>query len=303
MKINKNQFEILSYIERECGKKLTQSQIAEGTHLNPELVSKVYMELEELGMFVQKNSRELWITKQGLDVLEPYRVRRAVILAAGFGSRLVPITLNTPKPLVRVHGKMIVETMLDAIIAAGIKEIVLVRGYLWEQFDVLRHRYPEIDFVYNPLFNDANNISSAFLAKDLLSNAYVMEADLLVSNPDIIRKYEYSSNYLGMYKEYTDDWCFDVQSGIIKELNVGGTNCYHMYGVSYWTREDGERLGKSIEAAFKMPGGKEKYWDEVALRVFKNDFNVEVRPCFEGDIVEIDTFKELKQIDPIYAMD
>lgn len=303
MNINKNQFEVLSYIERECGKKLSQRQIAEGTHLSLGTVNKIYLELEELGLIVQRESKELWITKQGLDVLEPYRVRRAVIIAAGFGSRMVPITLNTPKPLVRVHGKMIIETLLDAVVAAGIKEIVLVRGYLWEQFDVLKHRYPGIDFIYNPLFNDANNISSAFLAKDILSNAYVMEADLLVSNPDIIRKYEYSSNYLGMYKEYTDDWCFDVKSGVIKGLTVGGTNCYHMYGISYWNREDGERLGKCIEEVFKMPGGKEKYWDEVALRVFKKDFNVDVRPCFEGDIVEIDTFKELKQIDPVYAMD
>lgn len=303
MNINKNQFEVLSYIERESGRKLSQRQLAEGTHLSLGTVNKVYLELEELGLIVQRESKELWVTKQGLDVLEPYRVRRAVILAAGFGSRMVPITLNTPKPLVRVHGKMIVETVLDAVVAAGIKEIVLVRGYLWEQFDVLKHRYPEIDFIYNPLFNDANNISSAFLAKDMLSNAYVMEADLLVSNPDIIRKYEYSSNYLGMYKEYTDDWCFDVKSGVIKGLEVGGTNCYHMYGISYWNREDGERLGRCVEETFKMPGGKEKYWDEVALRVFKKEFNVEVRPCFEGDIVEIDTFKELKQIDPVYAMD
>ena len=51
-----------------------------------------------------------------------------------------------------------------------------------------------------------------------------------------------------------------------------------------------------------MPGGKEKYWDEVALRVFSKNYRVEVRPCDEGDIVEIDTFNELKKIDPVYAV-
>ena len=81
---------------------------------------------------------------------------------------MIPITLNTPKPLVRVHGKMIVETLLDAIVQAGIPEIVLVRGYLWEQFDALVHRYPQIRFLYNPLFNESNNVSSVLQAKDLL---------------------------------------------------------------------------------------------------------------------------------------
>ena len=88
---------------------------------------------------------------------------------------------------------MIIETLLDAIVEAGIPEIVVVRGYLWEQFDSLLHKYPQIRFVYNPLFNESNNISSAYLAKDLLQNAYVCEADLLLSNPRLIRKYEYLS--------------------------------------------------------------------------------------------------------------
>ncbi|MCB5940088.1 NTP transferase domain-containing protein [bacterium 210820-DFI.6.52] len=302
MNIKKNEFEILSYIEREGGKKLPQRKIADDTMLSLGMVNKSLAELGEMGLIRQTDKKELQITKLGLEALEPYRVKRAVIIAAGFGSRMVPITLNTPKPLVRVHGKMIIETLLDAIVEAGIPEIVVVRGYLWEQFDSLLHKYPQIRFVYNPLFNESNNISSAYLAKDLLQNAYVCEADLLLSNPRLIRKYEYSSNYLGMFKEYTDDWCFEVKRGKIRQLMVGGRNCYHMYGISYWDQKDGAQLCHDLEETFQMPGGKEKYWDEVALRVFSKNYAVDVRPCFEGDIVEIDTFNELKQIDPVYNM-
>ena len=93
---------------------------------------------------------EAGITEKGLEVLEPYRVRRAVFLAAGFGSRLVPVTLNTPKPLVRVKGTRMIDTMLDAVYAAGIEEVVVVRGYLGEQFDQLLYKYPGIRFVENP---------------------------------------------------------------------------------------------------------------------------------------------------------
>ena len=74
------------------------------------------------------------ITKTGLDALEP-RVKKAVIVAAGFGTRMVPLTFNTPKPLIRVRGERIIDSQIDACLNAGIDEIYIVRGYLAEQFD------------------------------------------------------------------------------------------------------------------------------------------------------------------------
>lgn len=303
MNLTNNQFEILAFVERENREKKENPEIGKIStekKLPADMVKDISRDFETAGLFEQDQHQGLKITKKGLDALEPYRVKRAVILAAGFGSRMVPITLNTPKPLVRVHGKMIIETLLDAIEAADIPEVVLIRGYLWEQFDQLKYKYPNIKFIENHLYNKANNISSAFMAKDLLENAYVCEADLLVSNPHLIRKYEYRSNYLGQYKDYTDDWCFKVENGVIKELLVGSENCYHMYGISYWTQEDGKKMSSDIEKVYNMEGGTEKYWDEVALRFCKENYEIYVRPCYEGDIVEIDTFAELQQIDPIY---
>lgn len=112
------------------------------------------------------------ITNAGINVLEPYRAKRAVFIAAGFGSRMVPITFNTPKPLVRVHGKRIIDTLLEACLEAGINEIYIVRGYLAEQFDQLLHKYPMIKFLENPTYNETNNISSSMVARYMLSNAY-----------------------------------------------------------------------------------------------------------------------------------
>lgn len=300
MNIGKNQFEVLTYIEREGGKKISQREIAGDLGLSLGVVNKTLTELVSIGLVAVNYRKEIQLTKLGAEALEPYRVKRAVIIAAGFGSRMVPVTLNTPKPLVRVHGKMIIETLLDAVVKAGISEIVLVRGYLWEQFDVLRRKYPEIKFLHNPIYNESNNISSVYRAKELLENAYICEADLLLSNPALIRKYEYNSNYLGVYKDYTDDWCFEVKNGYISNMKIGGRECYHMYGISYWSGRDGARLAKAVDESFHMPGGKEKFWDVVALQDFRKDFRVEVRPCKEGDIIEIDTFNELKKIDAAY---
>lgn len=305
MDITNNQFEVLACIERENRENKDNSgigQISAETKLPAELVKGICRDFENNGILEHDSSGGYIVTKKCLEMLEPYRVKRAVILAAGFGSRMVPITLNTPKPLVRVHGKMIIETLLDSIEKAEIPEIVLIRGYLLEQFDQLKYKYPNIKFIENHLYNKANNISSALIAKDLLENAYVCEADLLVSNPHLIRKYEYRSNYLGQYKDYTDDWCFKVENGVIKELLVGSENCYHMYGISYWTSEDGKKMSSDIEKVYNMAGGREKYWDEVALRFCMDNYKIYVRPCFEGDIVEIDTFKELQETDSSYKL-
>ncbi len=287
MPITKREFELLVLIEKK-EKKIEDSLLVD----IEELLKKGY---------VCKIDNKYEISPLGLDELEPYKVKRAIILAAGFGSRMVPITLNTPKPLVRVKGKMIIDTLLEAIVKAGIEEVVIVRGYLWEQFDLLKYKYPNIKFIDNFLFNKENNISSAYSVKHLLKNAYVMEADLLLSNYNLIRKYEYHTNYLGMYKDYTNDWCFKVEDGIIKELNTSGDDCYHMYGISYWTEEDGEKMESSIEKVYNMQDGKSKYWDEVALRICKDEYEVNVRECKEGDVIEIDTFEELKEIDDIYG--
>lgn len=295
MKLTENQFEILVVIEREK-KKLSQRELASLTNLSLGTVNNIISELLE-NNYIDKNNM---ITKDGLKALEPYRVKRAIFLAAGFGSRMVPITLNTPKPMVLVNGKRIIETLLDAVIKAEIPEIIIVTGYLSEQFEVLTKKYPNIKFLENKKYNEANNISSAFLVKDMMKNAYVLESDLVLYNEQLIRKYEYHSNFLGKYVKVTDDWCLETKKGIITKEKIGGYNCYQMLGISYYDELDGKKMAKDIEEVYNEPGGKEKYWEQVMLDVRKKNYQIYVRECQEGDIIEIDTFNELKQIDKTY---
>jgi CTP:phosphocholine cytidylyltransferase-like protein len=292
--LTRKQYDVLVFLERNA-EKINQRVIAEATGMSLGSSSRTLGFLREAG-YVQGYS----VTEAGYAVLEPYRVKRAVFIAAGFGSRLVPITLNTPKPLVRVNGVRMIDTLLDAIATVGIEEVIIVRGYLGEQFDQLLYKYPNIKFIENPLYNEANNISSALLARDLLQNAYVLEADLFLSNPNIITKYQYTSNYLGVPTDYTDDWCFETKNKVITKVKVGGNDCHHMFGISYWTEEAGAKLFDDIKKVYEMPGGKERYWDQVPLEYCLSNYTVEVRECTFDDIVEIDSFADLKKIDPIY---
>ena len=293
--LSRKQFDILSCLEHTAGK-LSQREIAARTGMSLASVSRTLSGLTESGMVSGQT-----VTQKGLDALEPYRVKRAVFIAAGFGHRLVPITLNTPKPLVRVNGVRMIDTLLDAVVAAGIEEIWIVRGYLGEQFDQLLYKYPGIRFIENHSYNEANNISSALCARHLLQNAYVFEADLVLYNPDIVTKYQYTSNYLGVPVEKTDDWCFETKNRVITKLTIGGSNCHHMYGISYWNAEDGAKLYEDIKAVYEMPGGKERYWDQVALEYCLKHYQVEVRGCTFADIIEIDTYSDLKKLDSTYC--
>lgn len=295
MKLTDKQFEVLVLLEK-VKKKVSQRVIAKNTGLSLGTVNSVISELLN-EKYINSNNE---ITERGIKVLEPFKVKRAIFIAAGFGSRLVPITLNTPKPLVKVHGVRIIETLLDAVVEAGIPEIIIVRGYLGEQFEVLLHKYPNIKFVENPLYNEANNISSAYMVKDKLENAYVLESDLVLSNKNLIRKYEYTSNFLGIPIDVSDDWCLETKNGIITKEKIGGVNCHQMVGISYYNAEDGKKLKKDIEEVFNSPGGKEKYWEQVQLVEKKNNYKIMIRECKKEDIIEIDTFNELKKLDKTY---
>ena len=296
MDLSRKQFDVLVQLA-EAKFPLTQRDLERLTKHSLSTINRTVGELSEAG-YVSGGQ----ITNAGLSALEPYRARRAIFIAAGFGTRLVPITLNTPKPLVRVKGVRIIDRLIDACLAAGINEIYIVRGYLSELFDQLLYKYPMIRFLENPLFNEANNISSALTARYMLSNAYVFEADLLISNPAIISKYHYTSDFLAIKKARSDDWCFTVKDGIITEEKVGGEgeNNWQMVGISYWNEIDGHRLSQDIADVYASPGGKERYWEQVPLHYRKQNYRVEVRECFDEDITEIDTFKELKAIDKTY---
>ncbi len=292
--LTKKQFDTMVFLF-ENDHQMTQREIAGAMGFSIGATNKLLQELTKFGYIEHKR-----LSDQGFEVLEGYRVKRAVFMAAGFGSRLVPITLNTPKPLIRIKGVRIIDTVLDAITAIGINEIYLVRGYLAEQFDQLLDKYPSIKFIENPYYNVANNISSALCVRQHMHNAYVLDADLYLKNPKLITRYQYSSNIIGIHTARTDDWCFLVKNGRIRNISLGGVDCHTWIGLSYWTEQDGNRLAKDIKEVYDTPGGKEKYWDQVPLEYFREDYDVAVREFTDDDVIEIDTLQELIELDSIY---
>ena len=294
MSISKNEFMILNYLTKNDYS--NQRDIADELSISLGTANKTLKDLKEKELL----NDDLNISSKGFESLEPYKVKRAIIMAAGFGSRMVPVTLTTPKPLVKVNGKRIVDSLIDALLENGVDDITIVRGYLKHKFNELKIKYPMIKFVDNDLYNEANNIYSIYLVKDNLENAYIFEGDLVLYNPEPIEKYHYTSDFLAFPVKESDDWCFETKNNIITNFVRGGKDTYQEVGISYWNSNDGRLLRKDIEEVLNSPGGKELLWENVPLVKRNKNYHVQIKECRKEDIIEIDTFSELCALDPSY---
>ena len=300
MALTRYEFEVLAYLEQEKEAVYSVRQLSDSLCISGSTVMKCLDNLMKNGL-VDGDGGRLLITEKGIDALEPYQVKRAIILAAGFGSRMMPATADRPKPMVSVNGVRIIDTLLDAFAAVGITEITIIGGYRFDKLKDLQEKYPFVRLVENQEYDKTNNISSALLSFDTLHDGcYFCEADLYISNPHIITKYQYASNILGSYSMETDDWSFKMADGYLTDYRKGNTYCYNYYGISYWTAEDCEKLKKDFVEVFNEPGGKDYFWEFIPFVLRKENYRVEIRPCRKQDVMEIDNYYELAQLDPSY---
>lgn len=128
------------------------------------------------------------------------RVERAIIMAAGKGTRMLPITLKTPKPLVKINGIRMIDTVIQALHHNGIFEIYIVSGYLKEQFRVLENEY-NVKILENPFYDSCNNISSLYIAREYIENSIILDGDQIIYNDQILSPEFEKSGYNAVWRE------------------------------------------------------------------------------------------------------
>ena len=232
-----------------------------------------------------------------------HTVKRAIIMAAGTGTRMRPVTNKIPKPLIPVNGTRMIDTVIHALHENGIHQIYVVVGYLKEQFSQLPQQYPGLTLIENPYYDSCNNISSLYVARQHLSDCMILDGDQIIYDPTILDPSFSRSGYNAIWTDtHTEEWLLTVEDQIVTHCSrTGGDGGWQLYSISRWSDQDGARLREHLEQEFEVKQNRQIYWDDVALFCYPECYQLGIRPMDAGSVIEIDSFQELVAADPSYS--
>lgn len=293
--MDKKKFEVLRFLCENHGA-FTQRLISEETGLSLGTVNSIVASLKAGGLI----SDSYQATAEGFARMEPYRVKNAVILAAGMSTRFIPVSYELPKGLISVKGEVMIEREIRQLHEAGVQEIVVVVGYMMEKFFYLRDKY-NVKLVINNEFVTKNTHSSVYVARDSLSSTYILCSDNYYPK-NMFHQYEYRAFYCSIYLPGTSyverAFTFD-RDGLIYDTNKPSHDQWIMYGHAYFDQTFTDKFRPVLESYFGRPGVEGMYWENVWAENIKA-LPMWILQCSSSDILEFDSMEELKAFDPGY---
>ncbi len=263
-----------------------QRELAEESGYSLGVVNRCLRSLTETG-YVRADGT---LTQNGQALLAENRPQRAVILAAGFGMRMVPINTETPKGLLQVHGERLIDRLIRQLHQALIRDIRVVVGFLKEQYEYLIDEFG-VELVVNPDYARKNNLHSVDRVRSALSDCYVVPCDLYCTeNP--FRTHEFYSWYMVSEAPAPDS---TVRVNRKQALIPVSENGNRMIGICYLTADDGRKVSEKVHALCldsRMDGA---FWEEALYAEGKMLPAARVVP--EGQVVEINTYEQLRELD------
>lgn len=223
---------------------------------------------------------------------------RAILLAAGMGTRLRPLTLTTPKSLVEVNGKPMLERQIEFLREIEIDEIIVVTGYLNEKFKYLREKYG-VKLIHNDKFDIYNNIYTMYLVREYLGDSYVIDADVYLNRNFLEKDIEKSTYFSGYKIGFKNEWKLDYdENNKVSNIIVGDGEGYILSGISYWSKSDASIINKELEKYIENGKLKDLYWDDV-VKDNLDKLDVYIRKIKNEDSFEVDSLGDLSNLNKL----
>lgn len=221
----------------------------------------------------------------------------AIILAAGLGSRLRPLTDDRPKCLVPVLGMPMVEQQIRFLHEVGIRDITLVTGYRADRLDYLQATYG-VKLVHNDQYDVCNNIYSLYLVRESFGDSFVLEGDVYMPSNCLQTDLDRSTYFAAYRENYQREWglSLDAQGRVLEIRPQDGTG-YILSGISYWTKADAARINERITSLIEGGTFQDLFWDDAVLQL-QHELQIQ---CLPAEIFEIDTEAELRAVEALLA--
>lgn len=265
---------------------VNQRQLAEESGYSLGTINSSLKKMVEEGMI----DSQMNLTGQAWEFLKEKKTRRAVILAAGAGMRMVPINVEVSKGLLEVKGETLVERLIKQLHEANVTEIRIVVGFMKEQYEYLIDKY-NVELIYNPHFKDRNNLYSLALTEAYLSDSYIIPCDIWCrENP--FDEYETYSWY--MLTDESDEES-NVRINRRREIRQTEESGNRMIGIAYISSDESTVLKKQLREKKENRKYHQSYWESAAF--FKDKMLFSPKEMKGTEVYEINTLEELRELD------
>lgn len=225
-------------------------------------------------------------------LLENYKPRKAIILAAGFGMRMVPINMKVPKALLEVKGETLIERIIRQLHEVEIRKIYIVVGFMWEQFQFLVDKYG-VNLIINPEYAEKNNLHSLELVAQYLCNSYIIPCDIWCLRNPFHKKEQYSWYMVSDRMDDGSEVRVNRNNELIKMPELSGGNA--MIGICYLAENESEIVKNKIEQMSEDSKYDYAFWEEALYE--KDRMIVSANIVKAGEVVEINTYEQLRELD------
>lgn len=298
--LSKSEFDFLYFLKSDRNiANFSQRIMAEELGISLGKINHVIRELIDKRLVYMRDEGTYRVTEQGVQALEPYKVKNAVIMAAGMSSRFAPLSYEKPKGLLVVKGEVLIEREIRQLQEAGITDITIVVGYMKEKFFYLEEKFG-IKIVVNEDYYRYNNTSTLIRVLDQLSNTYICSSDNFFLE-NVFEQYVYQPYYSSVYAAgKTDEYCLEYSHrGRIKNVTIGGYNSWYMLGHAYFDQNFSDKFKIILSREYESLETKEHLWEDLYIR-YINELDLYIRKYSADKVFEFDSLDELRNFDPEY---